>query len=62
MKQRMAFAESPRKPTNCGAEGDRTPDLFHAMEALSQLSYSPVRKKRVRIWDLVISAVNSACL
>ena len=25
-----------------GAEGDRTPDLMHAMHALSQLSYSPV--------------------
>src|SRR5262249_32067398 len=24
-----------------GAEGNRTPDLFHAMEALYQLSYSP---------------------
>ncbi len=24
-----------------GAEGNRTPDLFHAMEALSQLSYGP---------------------
>lgn len=25
----------------CGAEGNRTPDLFSAIEALSQLSYSP---------------------
>ncbi len=24
-----------------GAEGSRTPDLFNAIEALSQLSYSP---------------------
>ena len=24
-----------------GAEGNRTPDLLHAMQALSQLSYSP---------------------
>ncbi len=24
-----------------GAKGDRTPDLLHAMQALSQLSYSP---------------------
>ena len=24
-----------------GAEGNRTPGLFHAMEALYQLSYSP---------------------
>ena len=26
-----------------GADGDRTHDLLHAMEALSQLSYSPKR-------------------
>ena len=25
----------------CGAEGDRTPDLLLAKQALSQLSYSP---------------------
>ena len=25
-----------------GAEGTRTPYLFHAMEALYQMSYSPV--------------------
>jgi hypothetical protein len=29
-----------------GAEGDRTPDLVIANDALSQLSYSPVRRKR----------------
>ena len=27
---------------NGGDEGDRTPDLLHAMQALSQLSYAPV--------------------
>ena len=27
----------------CGDEGDRTPDLIHAMDALSQLSYVPVK-------------------
>ena len=33
------------KPSfNGGASRDRTDDLFHAMEALSQLSYGPVRK------------------
>ena len=26
-----------------GAEEDRTPDLLHAMQALSQLSYSPLK-------------------
>ena len=25
-----------------GPEGDRTPDLLHAMQALSQLSYRPM--------------------
>lgn len=29
------------QPSLCGAEEDRTPDLFVANEALSQLSYSP---------------------
>jgi hypothetical protein len=28
-------------PYESGAEGDRTPDLIHAMDALSQLSYGP---------------------
>jgi hypothetical protein len=31
-----------------GASRDRTDDLFHAMEALSQLSYGPVRKTLYR--------------
>ena len=26
-----------------GAKGSRTPDLLHAMQALSQLSYGPIR-------------------
>src|SRR5688500_683141 len=29
-------------PKNGGAEGDRTPDLYNAIVALSQLSYGPV--------------------
>ena len=28
-----------------GGEGDRTPDLLHAMQALSQLSYTPIKIK-----------------
>ena len=28
-------------PGNCGAKEDRTPDLLNAIQALSQLSYSP---------------------
>ncbi len=27
--------------------GNRTPDLFHAMEALYQLSYSPIRAGQI---------------
>ena len=30
-----------------GAKRDRTADLLHAMQALSQLSYSPIRVVRV---------------
>src|SRR5690606_9220434 len=33
-----------RQPAVGGAEGDRTPDLVIANDALSQLSYSPVRR------------------
>ena len=28
-----------------GAKGSRTPDLLHAMQALSQLSYGPILKR-----------------
>jgi len=28
-------------PANSGAEGNRTPDLLNAIQALSQLSYGP---------------------
>ena len=31
-----------------GDEGDRTPDLLTASQALSQLSYAPVRKSTIR--------------
>ena len=31
---------------NGGAKEDRTPDLFAASEALSQLSYGPIAHKR----------------
>jgi hypothetical protein len=31
------------RPNNGGAERDRTDDLLHAMQALSQLSYSPTK-------------------
>ena len=47
------FEGVPRRPRGTavaaqgmvgGAEGDRTPDLLIANEALSQLSYGPVRR------------------
>ena len=44
-KRPAAFAASLRLR---GAEGDRTPDLMHAMHALSQLSYSPNFSGNVR--------------
>jgi hypothetical protein len=31
--------------SNGGADGDRTHDLMNAIQALSQLSYSPTAKK-----------------
>jgi hypothetical protein len=37
---RRAFSSGALRDQS-GAEGDRTPDLLHAMQALSQLSYSP---------------------
>lgn len=35
---------------NGGAEGNQTPDLFIANEALYQLSYSPINRKEGRFW------------
>jgi hypothetical protein len=32
-----------------GARGDRTLGLYHAMVALSQLSYSPKKLRRIRV-------------
>ena len=36
--------ECPHFPPDGGAEGDRTPDLVIANDALSQLSYGPVQR------------------
>jgi hypothetical protein len=53
----MFFAESRPvlKTTSGGARRDRTADLLHAMQALSQLSYGPTgwkdRKFRGRVQD-----------
>ncbi len=34
-----------------GGKRDRTADLLHAMQALSQLSYTPVESQSVDKWD-----------
>ena len=40
---RMPFRHFGKKNIEIGgAEGDRTPDPLHAMQVLSQLSYSPI--------------------
>ncbi len=36
------MSEAQRAESNGGPMGIRTPDLFHAMEALYQLSYWPI--------------------
>ena len=49
-EKRRAAGNEKSRPAGCadrlisnsGAEGDRTPDLRHAMAALFQLSYGPV--------------------
>ena len=40
-KKRMQDFSCIRKCRYGGDKGDRTPDLLHAMQALSQLSYAP---------------------
>ena len=49
----------PKQSLNGGDEGIRTPDLLHAKQALSQLSYTPTfmgkingRDSRTRTYDL----------
>ncbi len=41
------FTTPAHKKRKNGAEGDRTPDLLHAMQALSQLSYGPERGYKI---------------
>ena len=43
---------------NGGAKGDRTPDLLHAMQALSQLSYGPglwnnINQKKLNTYNFI---------
>jgi hypothetical protein len=42
-----------------GGEGDRTPDLLNAIQALSQLSYTPRRSGNIKVAELAPS-VNCA--
>ncbi len=42
----MSERERSERESNGGAEGTRTPYLFHAMEALYQMSYSPAPDTR----------------
>ncbi len=41
----------------CGATGGRTPDLLNAIQALSQLSYSPSKKDHTRFYLVIMVAV-----
>ena len=57
-QRKRPFPVSRKGPLTCyftgGAEGNRTPDLFIANEALCQLSYSPVEC----VESLAVAAVN----
>ena len=44
------------KPVNGGATRDRTADLLHAMQALSQLSYSPTTEAQNTVIGYVCQA------
>jgi hypothetical protein len=46
-KQKTDAADECFFESNGGAKRDRTADLLHAMQALSQLSYSPVAQSGV---------------
>ncbi len=40
------LGEAKLNNNNGGAEGNRTPDLLNAIQALSQLSYGPAARSR----------------
>jgi hypothetical protein len=48
-KGAAGFATPLLSTVSSGAEGDRTPDLLTASQALSQLSYSPGRSERGQV-------------
>lgn len=41
-----AYTSSATLANSSGVEGDRTPDLLHAMQALSQTELQPLLKKK----------------
>jgi hypothetical protein len=43
-----------------GAEEDRTPDLLNAIQALSQLSYGPVKAYNLNLLNFNVNRCNSA--
>src|SRR6185295_15427898 len=44
-----------------GARRDRTADLLHAMQALSQLSYGPTRARQITVQPEVCQVNESDC-
>ena len=48
MRQAKTNVERMGREGSCGAGGTRTPYLFNAIEALSQLSYSPTPAKYIK--------------
>src|SRR3982751_4202954 len=45
-----------------GARRDRTVDLLHAMQALSQLSYGPTRARQITVTTEVCQVSESDCV
>ncbi len=56
MKKGLRYTED-LKIHDGGDEGDRTPDLLTASQALSQLSYAPVTRRYYRGMFLVVQEV-----
>jgi hypothetical protein len=45
---------SNSRMSNGGADGSRTHDLLNAIQALSQLSYGPTRRKAETVFTIVV--------
>jgi hypothetical protein len=60
-EQYIIFARFCQGPSFiCGDEGIRTPDLLRAREALSQLSYIPIKMGLTRL-ELVTFPLSEGC-